>query len=148
MPRRDGTGPMGGGPRTGRGLGCCNGFQSAGSQTPAADVETGAGAGVGRGGGFALRRRAGARRGFGCGVGRGFRGGPVLAPAGATSPNIEESGGAEPVDATADERLLARLDAMQRQIRELAERIGGRAAAATEGRPMTEPPPTPPTGGA
>ncbi len=48
MPRRDGTGPMGAGSMTGRGLGVC----------------TGANAGLGMG--------LGLRRGFGRGLGRGF----------------------------------------------------------------------------
>lgn len=51
MPRRDGTGPMGAGPATGRGLGFCTGANAAG---------------YGAGFGF------GCRRGFGRGFGRNF----------------------------------------------------------------------------
>ena len=53
MPGRDGTGPMGGGPMTGRGMGYC----------------TGAAQGAGYGRGF------GAGRGLGMGFGRGRRAG-------------------------------------------------------------------------
>jgi hypothetical protein len=57
MPRRDGTGPMGRGALTGRGLGSCIG---------AGAVRFGAGLGAGLGMGFACRR------GFGWGFGRGL----------------------------------------------------------------------------
>ena len=53
MPRRDGTGPMGAGSMTGRGLGLCAGVNA---------VKYGAGFGMGLGQGFARRR----------GFGRGF----------------------------------------------------------------------------
>ena len=57
MPRRDGTGPMGAGSMTGRGLGFCTGANA---------VKYGAGLGMGLGFGLACRR------GFGRGFGRGF----------------------------------------------------------------------------
>lgn len=53
MPRRDGTGPMGAGTMTGRGLGLCTGANA---------VKYGAGLGMGLGLGLACRR----------GFGRGF----------------------------------------------------------------------------
>ncbi len=56
MPRRNGTGPMGAGSMTGRGLGLCTGANT---------VKYGAGLGMGLGLGFACRR------GFGRGFGRG-----------------------------------------------------------------------------
>ncbi len=56
MPRRDGTGPLGMGPMTGRGLGNC----SASAVMPAEGFAKM----------FGFGRRAG--RGFGCGFGRGF----------------------------------------------------------------------------
>ena len=56
MPRRDGTGPMGAGSMTGRGLGLCTGANT---------VKYGAGIGMGLGLGLACRR------GFGRGFGRG-----------------------------------------------------------------------------
>lgn len=59
MPRGDGTGPMGYGPMTGRGLGYCSG-----SEVPG--YATGWGPGFGRG------FRCGFGRGFGRGLGRGF----------------------------------------------------------------------------
>ena len=56
MPRRDGTGPLGAGSITGRGLGSCAGAKA---------VKYGAGLGLGLGLGLACRR------GFGRGFGRG-----------------------------------------------------------------------------
>ena len=58
MPRRDGTGPMGAGSITGRGLGFCTGANA---------VKYGAGLGMGLGLGFACRRGFGRGRGFGKG---------------------------------------------------------------------------------
>jgi hypothetical protein len=57
MPRRDGTGPMGAGSMTGRGLGLCTGANA---------VKYGSGLGMGLGLGLACRH------GFGRGFGRGF----------------------------------------------------------------------------
>ena len=57
MPRRDGTGPMGAGAMTGRGLGICTGANA---------VKYGVGLGMGLGLGLACRR------GFGRGFGTGF----------------------------------------------------------------------------
>ena len=57
MPRRDGTGPMGDGSMTGRGLGLC---------TFSFVLKYGVGLGMGLGLGLACRR------GFGRGFGRGF----------------------------------------------------------------------------
>jgi hypothetical protein len=61
MSRRDGTGPMGAGSMTGRGLGLCTGADA---------VKYGAGIGMGLGRGHACRRGFG--RGFSRGFGRGF----------------------------------------------------------------------------
>ncbi|QAT60981.1 hypothetical protein EQM13_04985 [Acidilutibacter cellobiosedens] len=58
MPRRDGTGPMGAGSMTGRGLGLCTGANA---------VKYGAGLGMGIGLGLACRRGFGFGRGFGRG---------------------------------------------------------------------------------
>jgi len=58
MPRRDGTGPMGAGSMTGRGLGLCTGANA---------VKYGAGLGMGLGLGLACRRGFGFGRGFGRG---------------------------------------------------------------------------------
>ena len=57
MPRRDGTGPMGAGSMTGRGLGTCTGADT---------TKFGTGYGLGLGLGLACRR------GFGRGLGRGI----------------------------------------------------------------------------
>ena len=59
MPRGDRTGPNGAGPRTGRGLGYCNGYQSAGF-----NHGFGAGYGNGPGRGLGYGRGAGYGRGF------------------------------------------------------------------------------------
>ncbi len=61
MPWGDRTGPMGLGPRTGRGLGYCNGYDSPGYTK---------GVPIGRGFGWG----AGWGRGWGRGFGRGWRG--------------------------------------------------------------------------
>lgn len=61
MARRDGTGPMGLGPLTGRGLGVCAGSRA---------VRYGAGLGMGMGLGLGLKMAC--RRGFGRGNGRNF----------------------------------------------------------------------------
>ena len=64
MPRGDQTGPMGMGPKTGRGAGYCNGFDAPGYVTQP-------GFGSRSGGGFGRSRGQG--RSYGCGQGRGFR---------------------------------------------------------------------------
>jgi hypothetical protein len=63
MPRGDRTGPLGMGPRTGRGLGYCAGYPGPGFISP------GPGFGFGRGMGF----RGGFGRGMGFGRGRAWR---------------------------------------------------------------------------
>lgn len=62
MPRGDRTGPFGEGPRSGRGLGYCNGYNSPG-------FTKGGGLGLGRGHGRG--RGFGRKRGYG--YGRGYR---------------------------------------------------------------------------
>ena len=62
MPRGDRTGPTGMGPRTGRGLGFCAGYEEPGYASPAY--------GFGRRGGRGAGRGRGA--GFGRGAGRGW----------------------------------------------------------------------------
>ena len=57
MPGGDRTGPMGYGPRTGRGMGFCSGFNAPGYASP------GFGRGMGRG--FGMGRGRGFGRGFG-----------------------------------------------------------------------------------
>lgn len=56
MPKGDQTGPEGLGPRTGRGLGFCNGYSVPGFMNPG--FGRGMGRGFGRGRGFGWRRRA------------------------------------------------------------------------------------------
>jgi len=62
MPAGDRTGSMGQGPRTGRGLGYCSGFDSPG-------YVKGQGGGMGRGFGFGRGRGRGIGRGMGFGRG-------------------------------------------------------------------------------
>ena len=67
MPRNDGTGPVGTGPRTGRGLGRCG--RPADGNRPVEDPRQGEGAG-----GYGRRRGGGPGRGFGNGGRRRRRG--------------------------------------------------------------------------
>ena len=55
MPGGDGTGPNGMGPRTGRGMGFCNGYNSEGYANPSFQ-RRGFGRRMGRGRGFGFRR--------------------------------------------------------------------------------------------
>ncbi|MBN1416107.1 MAG: DUF5320 domain-containing protein [Bacteroidales bacterium] len=79
MPQGDRTGPMGQGPRTGRALGFCSGYDSPG-------YTKGFGSGMGRGFGFGYGRGMGRGRGYGRGWHMGsaftgfFRGFPWMQP--------------------------------------------------------------------
>ncbi len=74
MPWGDRTGPVGAGPRTGRGLGFCNGYATAGY------LNGGFGRGAGWSRGFGFGRRAGFGRGAGFGYGYGYGYGYAPAP--------------------------------------------------------------------
>ena len=63
MPGRNGTGPLGAGPRTGRGLGMCQDY---------AGPRFFGGGGRRRGSGFGIGRGCGYGRGMGYGAGQGF----------------------------------------------------------------------------
>lgn len=65
MPAGDRTGPVGYGPRTGRGVGFCSGFAAPGFANPG--FGGGRGLGRGRGAGFRWGRGRGFGRGFGYG---------------------------------------------------------------------------------
>jgi len=100
MPGGDRTGPMGTGPRTGRGMGYCSGYDRPGFANPAPDFRV--------------------RYGFGCGeAGRGWRhrfyttGFPRPAP---LTPEQETA----ILKARAD-RLKSQLDAVQKRIEELSD---------------------------
>lgn len=67
MPAGDRTGPLGAGPRTGRGLGHCSDYARQGAANPA----PGFGLGRGFGGGLGLGRASGRGMGMGMGLGRG-----------------------------------------------------------------------------
>lgn len=115
MPRGDRTGPMGYGPRTGRGMGYCSGYDAPGYMHP------GPGMGWGRGGFYGGRWG----RGFGPGWGRGYgpgRGwgwwgwgagpyGPPYAPDEAAASEQELS------------ELKAEAEALQDQLRAIQARI-------------------------
>lgn len=77
MAYRDGTGPMGEGPMTGRGMGPCNP-----NYNPETDRPYGNGRGMGRGRGMGYRNAPygagrGMGRGYGRGMGPGFGWGPM-----------------------------------------------------------------------
>jgi len=80
MPRRDGTGPMGLGPMTGRGLGFCNGFSTSGftnsfvQQQPQQQQDKSMRPQLMQLQQAAIGRGLAYRRGW-CGRGCGFRGG-------------------------------------------------------------------------
>ncbi|MBD3414104.1 MAG: hypothetical protein GF421_06720 [Candidatus Aminicenantes bacterium] len=76
MPAGNRTGPLGQGPRTGRSLGFCSGYDTPGYMKP------GPGMGLGRG----FRRRGGFSRGMGRGFGRGYGRGWGYYPAPAYEP--------------------------------------------------------------
>lgn len=103
MPGFDGTGPLGQGPMTGRGLGNCN---------PNA-AGYGAGRGLGRGMG----------RGFGRGMGRGFRRGFGPAYAGP----VYQAGDAEnPQEASRIEQLEMQVANLTDKIESLVDRYENR----------------------
>ena len=73
MPRRDGTGPMGLGTMTGRGLGVCSGINAVrygGGYGAGSGLGLGLGSGLGLGLGLGLGSGLGCRRGFGRGFNR------------------------------------------------------------------------------
>ncbi len=99
MPGRDGTGPMGAGAMTGRGLGVCTGVN-----------DPGYGAGFGRGFGRGYGRGFG--RGFGCGFGRGFgRGFAFVDNTAKTKKELLEAQKNE---------LKSRMDAIEKQLEALS----------------------------
>lgn len=102
MPRGDRTGPMGAGPRTGRGMGYCGSYDAPGF----VNAGFGRGMGWGRGWGGGFGRRHGS---FGAGpAGWGY---PRYAP-----PTKEENLQALKADA---EWLKGQLDAINKRIEEL-----------------------------
>ncbi|NLI78764.1 MAG: DUF5320 domain-containing protein [Candidatus Riflebacteria bacterium] len=104
MPRGDGTGPQGQGPRTGRGMGFCNGFDAPGFAT-----------GGGRGQG--IGRRMGGRGPRGWGRGRwSARQGWAGTPPGQT-PALPRPVARPAADDI--EELHERLDTLQEQVAEL-----------------------------
>ncbi len=92
MPRMDGTGPMGAGTMTGRGLGLCTGARA---------FKYGVGMGLGLGLGL------GWRRGFGRGVGRCF----------AASPNFSKT--KKELLQEQRDALKSRLEAVDKQLENL-----------------------------
>mgnify|MGYP001767506792 CR=1 FL=1 len=110
MPRKDGTGPTGAGPMTGRGAGPCGGGAAGGG--------LGRGFGRGRGGGFG--------RGFGTGPGGGARL-RLRRGLGASNAPVDVAPGAAPTDEAA---LRERLEALKQEVSCLEQGI---AALGREG---------------
>lgn len=86
MPRRDGTGPRGMGPMTGRGMGCCAEFVASAAIAPG----TGYGLGAGRGGGGRGWRNWYRASGLPGWARFGQFANPTYAPGPATSPVAED----------------------------------------------------------
>ena len=117
MPAGDRTGPRGEGPRTGRGLGYCSGYQSPGYTK-----------GVPRGGGgFGRGRGFGAGAGGGRGFGRGYRAAPAGGYARPASPGNQQTQTEEARQSEKEyleqevEALKNELEAMHQRLRELDE---------------------------
>jgi len=118
MPRGDRTGPRGEGPRTGRGMGYCSGFNSPGytKGTPRGGGGFGRGAGFGRGPG----------RGFGFGRGFAGRANPASYWGGtnygqATQSEEEAKQSEKQYLENEIEALEQELEAMKNRMRELGE---------------------------
>ena len=123
MPRGDRTGPQGMGPRTGRGMGFCSGFDVPGFMNP----RPGAGAGSLFGGLGLARGRGRAMPGYGMGMawgrgggrGQGFR----------SFPNYPEDVAPAPLDPQEERKVIesqivamkSRIEAMERRLSELSE---------------------------
>ena len=106
MPGFDRTGPMGFGPRTGRGLGYCGGYAP------------GRGAGYGRGFGRGYGRGYGRGLGWGYGRGLGWRGAVPWAPG--WIPAVPYSNERDWLKAEA-KAMEQDLDAIRRRLDELSE---------------------------
>ncbi len=115
MAGRDGSGPDGRGPMTGRGLGYCAGNDRPGYEADAAPA--------GRGGGFGLRfgrgagRGYGRGRGFGNGLGPGFGRGYGRGPA-----NFNRSVAFGPENEVADS-LSDEIAGLREQLKALEDRL-------------------------
>lgn len=110
MPRRDGSGPSGKGPRTGRGLGSCQGATAEGRR------QGGGGMGRGRGRGF----------GGGAAAGRATRAGwTEAAPAGATDETASPAGETNTDDSLEEQvaGIRSELATVRDQLERLLERF-------------------------
>ncbi len=117
MPYGNGTGPLGYGPRTGRGLGYCSGYNVPGYLNPAGRYF-----GFGRGIGF----------GRGLGLGRGFRRYWPVVPI--YPYNVAEYYPANPSFSDRDEKdlLLERSKELESELNTIKERIAELEKRATE----------------
>ena len=108
MPRGDRTGSMGQGPRTGRGLGLCEGFDSPGFTK---EVVGGMGRGLGFGRGKGMGR--------GMGLGRGLNSGGLYAGSFTGNPRM-------PSMSKEDEVKLLKLqaDTLKRHQKDIEKRLG------------------------
>jgi len=136
MPRGDGTGPMGYGPMTGRGLGYCAGYPAPGYVHPGVGgYGFGRGFGYGRGRGWGRGMGRGYRRGYGYGYGYGYGPAPVYPayhaypPYPVAAPAVPAVSGYPEIDeeeALAEEAayLEKSLDAVRRRLKEIRGKEG------------------------
>jgi len=117
MPRGDRTGPLGMGPRTGRGAGFCSGFDVPGYMNPTSGAGYGAGYGAGRG--FGGGGGGGGGRGFGRGRGMGWGRGAAAYPMAPMAPGWQAY--PVPPQAAAPENEL---DALRADAQNLQQTLG------------------------
>ncbi|MFC1582419.1 DUF5320 domain-containing protein [Planctomycetota bacterium] len=104
MPGRDGTGPMGFGPMTGRSAGDCAGYASPGFVNS-----------VPGGGRFGMGRGLGRGRGAGFGRGRGFRAGFV--------PNAQPVAPFQMDPASESKMLVAEIGGLKDELKAMEDRL-------------------------
>lgn len=111
MPRGDRTGPMGMGPRTGRGAGFCSNFAVPGYASP-----------VGFGGGFGRRRGFGRMFFAGGFPGWGYFGYPAAVPPAYAAPYVyEPAAGEKELLSQQAEYLEAQLQQVKKRLADLKE---------------------------
>lgn len=120
MPRGDRTGPQGQGPRTGRGMGFCNGFDAPGYVS-------------GGGGGFGYGRRLGGRGPRGWGRGRWSARQTWTGTPPVEAPALPRPVAPPVVDDI--EELHGRLDTLQEQVAELTRLLKKERAVAIPTEP-------------
>jgi hypothetical protein len=111
MPRGDRTGPMGQGPRTGRGLGYCSGSETPGYANSGPGLGFGMGGGGGRGMGGGRGRR---NMFFATGLPGWLRFGPFGAPSHTPDPAAEKQALKNQADA-----LQSQLDLIRKRLEDI-----------------------------